>query len=286
MARCKYRTQKVAKNRHLGTIAQHCRAISSQRRHVSTIGKKLVKQQYLLHISPTIWWTWTTSGWDRFGSLGHPSYFQRLPRLGSVTERHVVVGVSQTLGRWTEGTTYVWQGDHHVGHWPTFLVTNFSFQHTNWPLIYEFCGDGTHNLNFICARLANAGISFHRVSVCPSVRLLQVGAQLKRLNVWSRKQRHTIAQGVKDSSFLLPKISVQWMFFFVVFRQTLPVAFRTVWLTATTSCHVVYCTFCISTTHQIGVGIAGTIFLRDSVPRFCPEVIVRPWRLLPHAAAA
>jgi len=31
-----------------------------------------------------------------------------------------VVGVSQTLRRWTEGTTYVWQGDHHVGHWPTF----------------------------------------------------------------------------------------------------------------------------------------------------------------------
>ena len=31
---------KVAKNRHLGTIAQLCRAISSQLRHVSTIGKK------------------------------------------------------------------------------------------------------------------------------------------------------------------------------------------------------------------------------------------------------
>jgi len=55
-ARCKYRTQKVAKNRHLGTIAQFCRAISSQLRHVSTIGKKLVKQQYLLHVL-IIWWT-------------------------------------------------------------------------------------------------------------------------------------------------------------------------------------------------------------------------------------
>ena len=30
----------VAKNRHLGTIAQFCRAISSQLRHVSTIGRK------------------------------------------------------------------------------------------------------------------------------------------------------------------------------------------------------------------------------------------------------
>jgi len=41
-----------AKNRHLRTIVQLCRAISSQLRHVSTIGKKLVKQQYLLQISP------------------------------------------------------------------------------------------------------------------------------------------------------------------------------------------------------------------------------------------
>jgi len=37
-----------AKSRHLGTIAQICRAISSELRHISTIGKKPVKQQYLL----------------------------------------------------------------------------------------------------------------------------------------------------------------------------------------------------------------------------------------------
>jgi len=44
--------KKVAKNRHLGTIAQLCRAISSQLRHVSTIGKKLIEQQYVLQMSP------------------------------------------------------------------------------------------------------------------------------------------------------------------------------------------------------------------------------------------
>ena len=33
-----------------------------------------------------------------------------------------VVGISQTLRRWTEGATYIRQGGHHVGHWPTFLV--------------------------------------------------------------------------------------------------------------------------------------------------------------------
>jgi len=34
--------KKVAKNRHLGTIAQLCRVISLQLRHVSTIGKNLL----------------------------------------------------------------------------------------------------------------------------------------------------------------------------------------------------------------------------------------------------
>jgi len=47
-----------AKNR-LRTIAQICCAICSQLRHISTIGRKLVKQQYLLHKWHilTIWWT-------------------------------------------------------------------------------------------------------------------------------------------------------------------------------------------------------------------------------------
>jgi len=41
-ARWKYRTQKLAKNYHLGTIVLLCRGISSQLRHISTIGKKLL----------------------------------------------------------------------------------------------------------------------------------------------------------------------------------------------------------------------------------------------------
>jgi len=51
-----------AKNRHLRTIAQLSSAESSQLRHVSTIGKKLVKQQYLLHMSPQYGELWPTSG--------------------------------------------------------------------------------------------------------------------------------------------------------------------------------------------------------------------------------
>ena len=108
VARWKYRTQKWRKNRHLGTIPQLCRAISSQMRHVSTIGKKLVNQQYLLHMFPQYGEHRPTSGWDRFGSLGRPSYFQRLPRLGAWLHGSRVVSVSQTLRRWTEGATYVY----------------------------------------------------------------------------------------------------------------------------------------------------------------------------------
>jgi len=44
--------------------------ISSQIRHVSTIGKKLVKQQYLLHKSAQHG-ELRPSGWDSFVSLGH-----------------------------------------------------------------------------------------------------------------------------------------------------------------------------------------------------------------------
>ena len=43
--------KKLPKIPRLRTIAQLCRTIPSQLRHVATIGKELVKQQYLLHMS-------------------------------------------------------------------------------------------------------------------------------------------------------------------------------------------------------------------------------------------
>jgi len=38
-----------------------------------TIGKKLAKQQYLLHMFAQCGELRSTSGWDRFGNFGHPS---------------------------------------------------------------------------------------------------------------------------------------------------------------------------------------------------------------------
>ena len=80
-----YRMQKSPKIRHLRTITQLCRAISSQLRYVSTIGKKVVKQQYLPHMSPEYGKPWPTSGWHQLVSLGHPTKFQRVSHLGFVT---------------------------------------------------------------------------------------------------------------------------------------------------------------------------------------------------------
>ena len=86
-ARWKYSSQKLAKNRHLGAIAQICRAISSQLRHVLTIGKKLLSSNISPTCPPQYCALRPTSGWDRSGSLGHPSSFQRLSRVGIVTAR-------------------------------------------------------------------------------------------------------------------------------------------------------------------------------------------------------
>jgi len=51
---------------------------------------------------------------------GTPANFNGFRVLAVLLHGTLLVGVSQTLRRWTEGASYIWQGDHHVGHWPTF----------------------------------------------------------------------------------------------------------------------------------------------------------------------
>jgi len=100
-ARWKYRTQNDAKIRHLHTIAQICRAVSSQRRHVSTIGKRTVKQQYVVHIT-------CPHNMANFGPLaaeinsglcGTAANFNGFGVFAALLHGTVVVGVSQTLRR-------------------------------------------------------------------------------------------------------------------------------------------------------------------------------------------
>jgi len=40
--------------------------------------------------------------------------------LAALLHGTLVVGISQTLRRSTEGAIYIWQGGHRVGHWLTF----------------------------------------------------------------------------------------------------------------------------------------------------------------------
>jgi len=83
--------KKSQKIRRLNTIAQLCPAISSQLRHVSTIGKNLLHS----NTSPTsaqYGELRPTNGWDRFRSLGHPSKFQRVSCLAFVAAATLLTG--------------------------------------------------------------------------------------------------------------------------------------------------------------------------------------------------
>jgi len=88
-----------AKNRHLRTIAQLCRAISSQLRHASTIGKKLLSS----NISPTCSYNMVNFG-PLAGEIvslvwGTPANFNGFGFLAALLRSTLVVGVSQTLRR-------------------------------------------------------------------------------------------------------------------------------------------------------------------------------------------
>jgi len=92
-ARCKYRTQKVVKKSPSG---HHCTTllgyIFATKACIDNREKKLVKQQYLLHMFSQYGELQPTSGCDRSCSLVHPCKFQWVSHLGSVTARHSSIG--------------------------------------------------------------------------------------------------------------------------------------------------------------------------------------------------
>jgi len=81
--------------------------------------KKLFKQLYL----PTRLHNIVNFGSvaAEIGSLvwGTPANFNGFRVLAALLRGTVVVGASQTFRRWTDGATYIRQGGHHVGNWPT-----------------------------------------------------------------------------------------------------------------------------------------------------------------------
>jgi len=69
---------------------------------------------------------------------GTPADFNGFRVLAALLHGTLVVGISQTLRRWTQGATYIWQGGHHIGHWPTFLVF-FLLWHWTADTRWEVC---------------------------------------------------------------------------------------------------------------------------------------------------
>jgi len=103
------------KNRHLGTIAQLCRAISSQLRHISTIGKNLLNTNTsstgphnMVNFCPitaeNCWQVW-----------GTPANFNEFRVLAPLLHGTPAVGVSQTAAL-NRGRHLYLEGGHHIAH--------------------------------------------------------------------------------------------------------------------------------------------------------------------------
>ena len=122
-ARCKYRTQKVVKKspsgHHRTTLSGYIFATTS---HIDNRKKNFLSS----NISTTCF-----HNMANFGPVaaeislvvwGTPANFNGFRVLAALLHCTPVLGVGQTLRHCTEGATYIRQGGHHVGHWPTFLV--------------------------------------------------------------------------------------------------------------------------------------------------------------------
>ena len=87
--------------------------MSSQLRHVSTIGK-FVKQQHLLHMSPQYRELRLANGWDLLASLGHHNKLQLVLRLGFVTAPTSLNGGQQNFA---ECLAVYWTGTLYIHFW-------------------------------------------------------------------------------------------------------------------------------------------------------------------------
>ena len=118
--------------RHLGIIVQLCPAISSQLRHVSTMGKKLVKCQYLLHTSLQYRELRPTNVWDLFGAPQQIS-------TGFASWLHYCIDIAQQRS-------------------PKLCTTFGHFLH--WYIIYAFLGALAPSLNFASRKIQFTSNSF------------------------------------------------------------------------------------------------------------------------------
>jgi len=143
--RLKYRTHKIAKKspfeHHRTTLSRYI--FATNRPTMFTWGDRkktcYVKQRCLPHMSSQYGELRPTSGWDLLASL-----VSRLGRVKPLTHEpsrrpvvtgrrdgscvrgftalHSSSGHQPNCAALNRGRTYIRQGSHHVGHWPTFLV--------------------------------------------------------------------------------------------------------------------------------------------------------------------
>ena len=91
--------KKVTKNRQQGTIAQLCRAISSQLRHVLTIGKNLLSSNISSRCPHNVVNFGSLTAEIDSGVWGTPANLNGFRVLAALLHGSRVVGVSQTLRR-------------------------------------------------------------------------------------------------------------------------------------------------------------------------------------------
>jgi len=108
------RRENDAKNRHLRTIAQLYRAVSSQLRHIIlTIGKNLLNS----NMSSTCF-----HNMANFDLLTADIGSEVWGHSSSGRQPNFAASYKEIWNIWTfaQGATYIRQGGHHVGHRPTF----------------------------------------------------------------------------------------------------------------------------------------------------------------------
>jgi len=117
----KYRTQKIAKN---SPSAHYRTTLSGYIFATKTCidnRKKFIEQHYVLQMSLQYGECRPTNGWDRFGSLGHPSKFQRVSCVGFVTAQTSLNRLNGGQPNFARCLAVSWAGTiciHFRGHLP------------------------------------------------------------------------------------------------------------------------------------------------------------------------
>jgi len=158
----------MQKNRSLCTIAQLCQAVSSQLRHVLTVGKKLVKQQYVLHMSSQYGELRPTNGWHRltFGCLGTPANCNGFRMLASLLHRRRSPEANQTV--------------HDL--WPSPGLVHHIYIFGGCCPLTEFC----HVQTSLCVQVLHSPVlaallhSTQVVGISQTLRLVGISQTLRR----------------------------------------------------------------------------------------------------------